>query len=54
MIKYYEIKNIIKIIEECSAIALTFYKQKNLEVSIKADNSPVTKADLEISRIAIN
>ena len=54
MIKYDEIKNIIKIIEECSAVALTFYKQKHLEVSMKDDNSPVTKADLEISRIAIN
>ena len=54
MIKYDEIKNIIKIIEECSAVALTFYKQKHLEISIKDDNSPVTKADLEISRIAIN
>ena len=54
MIKYDEIKNIIKIIKECSAVALTFYKQKHLEVSIKDDNSPVTKADLEISRIATN
>ena len=54
MIKYDEIKNIIKIIEECSAVALTFYKQKHLEISIKDDNSPVTKADLEISRIATN
>ena len=54
MIKYDEIKNIIKIIEECSTVALTFYKQKHLEVSIKNDNSPVTKADLEISRIATN
>ena len=54
MIKYDEIKKIIKIIEECSAVALTFYKQKYLEISIKDDNSPVTKADLEISRLAIN
>ena len=54
MIKYDEIKNIIKIIEECSAVALTFYKKKHLEISIKDDNSPVTKADLEISRIATN
>ena len=54
MIKYDEIKKIIKIIEECSAVALTFYKQKHLEVSFKDDNSPVTKADLEISRIATN
>ena len=48
MIKYNEIKNIIKIIEECSAVALSFYKQKHLKVSIKDDTSPVTKADLEI------
>ena len=46
MIKYDEIKNIIKIIEECSAVALTFYKQKQLEVSIKDDNSPVTIEDV--------
>ena len=45
MIKYDEIKRIIEILKECSDIALKFYKQKNLEISIKDDNSPVTKAD---------
>ena len=54
MIKHDEIKKIILIIKECSAIALKFHKQKNLKISIKDDNSPVTKADLEISRIATN
>ncbi|MDC3096437.1 L-threonylcarbamoyladenylate synthase [Alphaproteobacteria bacterium] len=54
MIKDDEIKKIIQIIKECSAVALKFYKQKNLEISIKDDNSPVTKADLEISKIASN
>ena len=54
MIKYNEIKKIIQIIKKCSAVALKFYKQKNLEISIKDDNSPVTKADLEISKIASN
>ena len=29
---------------------INIYKQKHLEISIKDDNSPVTKADLEISR----
>ena len=52
MIKYNEIQKIIEIISECSTIALKFYAQKQLEVSIKNDNSPVTKADLEISNIA--
>ena len=54
MIKHDEIKKIIEIIKECSAIALKFQKQKNLYISLKDDNSPVTKADLEISRIATN
>ena len=54
MIKYHEIQKIIEIIRECSTIALKFYAQENLEVSIKNDNSPVTKADLEISKIATN
>ena len=45
MIKYNEIKKIIEVIKECSTIALKFYAQKNLEVSIKNDSSPVTKAD---------
>ena len=40
--------------KECSAVALKFHKQKYLEISIKNDYSPVTKADLEISRIATN
>ena len=54
MIEYDKIKKIIEILKECSAVALKFYKQKNLEISIKDDNSPITKADLEISRIAFN
>ncbi len=54
MIKYDKIQKIIEIIEECSQIALKFYKLKNLEISIKDDNSPVTKADLEISKLATN
>ncbi len=54
MIEYDKIKKIIEILKECSSVALKFYKQKNLEISIKDDNSPVTRADLEISRIATN
>ena len=52
MIEYDKIIRIIKILKECSTVALKFHKQKNLEISIKDDNSPVTNADLEISRIA--
>ena len=52
MIRYNKIQKIIEIIKECSAIALKFYAQKNVEVFKKNDNSPVTKADLEISKIA--
>ena len=54
MIRYNKIQKIIEIIKECSAIALKFYAQKNVEVFKKNDNSPVTKADLEISKIATN
>ena len=54
MIEYDKIKKIIEILKECSTIALKFHKQKNIEISIKDDNSPVTRADLEISRIATN
>ena len=54
MIEYEKIKEIIDVLKECSAVALKFHKQKKLEISIKDDNSPVTKADIEISRIAIN
>ncbi len=54
MIEYENIKKVIDILKECSDVALKFHKQKNLEISIKDDKSPVTKADLEISRIATN
>ncbi len=54
MIKYEKIQKIIDITKECSIIALKFHSQKYLKVSLKDDNSPVTKADLEISKIASN
>ena len=54
MIEHEKIKKIIEILRECSVIALKFHQQKNLEITIKDDDSPVTKADLEISRIATN
>ncbi len=52
MIKLYKIRKIIEIIKECSIVALNFYKKENLQISLKNDNSPVTMADIEISKIA--
>ena len=42
MIEYDKIKKIIEILKECSAVALKFHKQKNLEISIKTDNTIIT------------
>ena len=52
MISYNEIKKIIDIVRECNEIALKHFYDKNLNVRIKEDYSPVTNADLEISKLA--
>ena len=52
MIKLNEIEDILNIIKSCSKIALKYYNKDDVEVSFKSDHSPITKADLEISKLA--
>ena len=44
-----QIKTLIEIALECGEIALKYFDQSELVIDKKSDNSPVTKADQEIS-----
>ena len=50
-----KLKQIIALSQECNKCAMLHFKTFNKNsVNFKIDNSPVTKADLEVSKMAVN
>ena len=50
-----KLKQIIALSQECNKCAMLHFKTFNKNsVNFKTDNSPVTKADLEVSKMAVN
>jgi len=52
-LKSNDISFILKILQECKPIVFKYFKSKINEIRMKEDNSPVTLADIEISRFLI-
>ena len=53
ILKQNDIAFILRILQECKPIVWKYFKSKINEVKMKEDNSPVTLADIEISRFLI-
>ena len=50
-----KLKQVIALTQECNKCAMFHFKTFNKNsVNFKTDNSPVTKADLEVSKMAVN
>ena len=50
-----KLKQVIALTQECNNCAMLHFKTFNKNsVNFKTDNSPVTKADLEVSKMAVN
>ena len=48
------IKNIIKIAEMAGNVIMSFYKQDQIDMSLKKDKSPVTKADIASNKFIVD
>ena len=50
-----KLKQVIALAQECNKCAMLHFKTFNKDsVNLKTDNSPVTQADLAVSKIAVN
>ena len=50
-----KLKQVIALTQKCNKCAMLHFKTFNKNsVNFKTDNSPVTKADLEVSKMAVN
>ena len=50
-----KLKQVIALTQECNKCAMLHFKTFNKNsVKFKIDNSPVTKADLEVSKMAVD
>ena len=55
MISLEKIINIIDLAKECSLCAMSHFKDlDNIQVNYKEDESPLTKADIEVNKIAVH
>ena len=55
MINSKQLINMINLAKECNLCAMSFFRQlDNTQVIFKKDESPLTKADIEVNKIAIN
>ena len=55
MISLEKILKIIDLAKECSLCAMSHFKDlDNIEVNYKEDESPLTRADIEVNKLAVN